>query len=91
MIIDNNNLAPATFYNTYTQISSGPIDTTNLFDQIQLKRRANLQLAAHSTFTITAATSPITDGTTCYIRVDGNLVLPSSFTLSGSMVSFSRA
>ena len=77
LIVDNNNLVTT----LYANIAAG--DYTGLFDQIQLNLKGNLWLPITSTVTVSATNIILGDGTTGYLRVDGTLSLPVTYTQSG--------
>ena len=74
LIIDNNNIATG----RHAQIAAG--DYTATFDEVRLNKLGNLWLAYPSTVTLNAFTG---DGTTAYLRVDGNINFAGAYTLSG--------
>ena len=77
LIIDNNN---KTTPGVYTDLPSA--DYTGIFDQVQLNREGSLKLISPTTMTITTANF-LGDGTTGYLRVDGALNFPTTYTMSG--------
>ena len=77
LIVDNNNIAT---FGVYTILNSA--DYTGVFDQIQLNHAGSSQMVYPSTVIVTAS-NLFGDGTTGYLRVDGRLDMPATYTMSG--------
>jgi len=88
LMIDNNNAVTP----LHSVIAAA--NYTGVFDRIQINRLGNLWMSYPSTMTLTASNTA-GDGTQGYLRVDGVVNMPATFTLSGygllmsSMTTFS--